>query len=141
MPNDTTLMNPDNFKLYHSNPTKLTKSALNIASQLFCHPSCHQECHISCSHHHPPRTLKNDYIIINHTILPQHPAPLVHPPNPPIPYLPPPPKNMLNNPRQFPIHTILDHKHRQLIDPNEIKRKDTSYLCQWTTPNHITYNK
>jgi hypothetical protein len=48
---------------------------------------------------------------------------------------------MLNNPRQFPIRTILDHKQRQLIDPNEIKRKDTLYLCQWNTRNNNTYNK
>ena len=72
---------------------------------------------------------------------PSTPSPPCTPPESPYPLPTPPPKNMLNNPRQFPIHTILDHKHRQLIDPNEIKRKDTSYLCQWTTPNHITYNK
>ena len=141
MPNGTTLMNPDDFKIYHSNPTKLIKSALNIANQLFCHPSCHQECHLPCPHHYPPRTLKNDYTIINHNILPQHPTPPIHPPNPPIPHLPPPPNNMLKNPRQFPIHTILDHKQRQLTDSNGIKRKDTSYLCQWITPNNNTYNK
>ena len=41
MPNGITLMNSNNFKMYHSNLTKLIKSALNIATQLFCHPSCH----------------------------------------------------------------------------------------------------
>jgi hypothetical protein len=142
MPNGTTLMNPDNFKTYHSNPTKIIKSALNIANQLFCHPSCHQECHLPCLHHYPPRTLKNDYTIINHNILPQHPTPPpLHPPNPPIPHLPPPLNNMLNNPHQFPIHTLLDHKQRQLTDPNGIKRTDTSYLCQWTASNNNTFNK
>ena len=38
MPNCTTLMNPDEFKIYHSTPSKLIQSALNIANQLFCHP-------------------------------------------------------------------------------------------------------
>ena len=120
IPHGTTLMNSDDFKTYYSKLTKLVKSALNIANQLFCHPSCHQECHLPCPHHYPPQTLKNDYTIINHTILPQHPTRPIHPPNPPIPHLPPP-NNMLNNPRQFPIHTILDHKQRQLIDPDGIK--------------------
>ena len=141
MPNGITLMNPDNFKTYHSNATKLIKSALNIADQLFCHPPCQQECQIPCPHHYPPRTLKNEYTIINHIILPQHPTPPIHPPNPPAPRLPPPPNNMLNNPHQFPIHIILDHKQRHLTDSNGIKRKDTSYLCQWTTPNNNKYNK
>ena len=136
MPNGTTLMNLDDFKIYHSNPTKLIKSALNIANQLFCHPSCHQECHLPYSTT-PPRTLKNDYTIINHTIIPQHPTPLYTPESP----YPPPTNNMFNNPRQFPIHTILDHKQRQLIDSNGIKRNDTSYLCQWITLNNTIYNK
>src|SRR6202022_3437829 len=48
---------------------------------------------------------------------------------------------MFKYPRQFPIHTILDHKQRQLTDSNGIKRKDTSYFCQWITPNNNTYNK
>ena len=89
MPNGTTLMNPDEFKTYYSNPTKLIKSALNIANQLFYHPSYHQECHIPCPHHYLLRILKNDYIIINHIILPQYPTPPIHPPNLPIPHLPP----------------------------------------------------
>ena len=110
MPNGAILMNPNNFKIYHSNPTKLIKSVLNIANQLFCHPSCHRECPLPCPHHYPPRTLKNDYTIINHNIFLQHPTPPIHPPNSPVPHLPPPPNNMLKIPRQFPIHTILDHK-------------------------------
>ena len=42
MPNGTSLMNQDDFKIYYSKPTKFIKSALNIANQLICHPSCHQ---------------------------------------------------------------------------------------------------
>ena len=57
MPNGTTLMNPDEFKIYHSTPSKLIQSALNIANQLFCHPPCNQ-CPLPCQQHHPPRSLK-----------------------------------------------------------------------------------
>ena len=85
MPNDTILMSPNDFKIYHSNPTKLIKSALNIGNQLFCHLTCHQECHLPCTYHYPPRTLKNDYTIINPTIFPHYPTPPIHPPNPPTP--------------------------------------------------------
>ena len=141
MPNGTTLMNSGKFKIYHSNPSKLIKSALNIANQLFCHPPCDQECPLTCQHHHPPRSLKTKYTIRHHNILPHLPTPPIHPPNPPIPYLPPPPNNMIKNPRQFSIHKILDHKQRQSNDPNGIKRTVTSYLCQWTITNNNTYNK
>ena len=74
MPNGNTLMNSNDFETYHSNPTKLIKSALNIANQLLCHPPCCLECPISCLHHHPLRSLKNKYIIINHNILPRQPT-------------------------------------------------------------------
>ena len=140
MPNGTTLMNKDEFKIYHSTPSKLIQSALNIANQLFCHPPCNQ-CPLPCQQHHPPRSLKNKYIIRNHNILPHTPTAPVHPPNLPIPHLPPPPNNMLKDPRQFPIHKILDHKQKQSNDHNGIKRTVTSYLCQWTTTNNNTYNK
>jgi hypothetical protein len=47
---------------------------------------------------------------------------------------------MIKNPRQFPIHTILDHKQQQFIDPKGIKtKKHHTYaygLCQIIT--HIT---
>ena len=33
MPNSTTLMNPNEFKIYHSTPSKFIQSALNIANQ------------------------------------------------------------------------------------------------------------
>ena len=112
LPNGLNIMSPNDFKNYHSNPTKLIKSALNIAQQLFCHPSCPPQCQQPCLHHYPPRTLKDNYIILNHNILPIQPDPLVHPPNPPYPHQPPPPRDIIKNPKQFPIHTILDHKKR-----------------------------
>ena len=58
-PNGTTLMDPDEFKIYHSTPSKLIKSALNIANQLFCHLPCNQ-CPLPCQQHHPPRSLKTN---------------------------------------------------------------------------------
>jgi hypothetical protein len=54
LPNGLTMMSPNDFKNYHSNPTRLIKSALNIAQQLFCHPSCPPQCQQPCTHHHPP---------------------------------------------------------------------------------------
>ena len=91
MPNGTTLMNPDEFKIYHSTPSKLIQSALNIANQQFCQPPCTQ-CPIPCPSYLPPRSLKDKYILTNHNILPQPVIPPVHPPHRRIPPLPPLPK-------------------------------------------------
>ena len=140
MPNDTTLMNADDFKTYHSTPSKLIKSALHIANQLFCLLPCNQ-CPIPCQQHHPPGSLKNQYIIRHHNILPHPTTAPVHPPNPPIPHLPPTPNNMLKDPHKFPIQKILDHKQNQSNDHNRIPRTVTSYLCKWTTTSNNTYHK
>ena len=102
MPNGTTIMNPTEFKIYHSTPSKLIHSALNIANQLFCYPTCNQ-CPLPCQQHPPPRSLKNKYIIRHHNILPHPPAIPVYPPNVHMPHLPSPPKPMLKDLRQFPI--------------------------------------
>ena len=129
MPNGTTLMDPDEFKIYHSTPSKLINSALYIANQLFCHLPCNQ-CPLPCQQHHPPRSLKNKYIIRHHNILPHPPAASIHPSNLHIPPLPLSPTNMLKDPRTFSIHKILDHKQKQSNDHNGIKRTVISYLCQ-----------
>ena len=89
----------------------------------------------------PPRILKDNYIKINHNILPKQPEPPVHPPTPPHPHQPPPPRDILKDPRRFLIHTILGHKNRHYNDSNGILKNDTSYLCQWTTRNNNIYNK
>ena len=89
----------------------------------------------------PPRTLKDNYIIINHNLLPRQPDPPVHPPNPPHLHHPPPPRDILKDPKQFPIHTIIDHKQRHYTDSNGIPKSDTSYLCQWIIRNNNNYNK
>ena len=141
LPNGLNMMSPNNFKNYHSNPTKLIKNTLNIAQQLLCHPSCPPQCQQPCPHHHPQRILKDNYIIISYNILPRQPDPPIHSPNPPHPHQPPPPRDFLKNPRQFPIHTILDHKRRQYTNSNGITKNDTSYLCQWIIRNNNIYNK
>ena len=53
LPNGLNMMSPNDFTNYYSNPTKLIKSAFNIAQQLFCHPSCPPLCQQTCMHHHP----------------------------------------------------------------------------------------
>ena len=93
---------------------------------------------LPCQQHHPPRSLKNKYIIKHHNILPHPPTAPVHPPNLHIPPLPPPPNIMLKDPRQFAIHKILDHKRKQFKDHNGINRTIMSYLCQWTTTDNTT---
>ena len=89
----------------------------------------------------PPRILKDNYIIINHNILPRQPDPPIRPPNSPHPHHPLPPRDVLKDPRQFPIRTILDHKKQQYTNSNGIMKMDTSYLCQWIIRNNNTYNK
>jgi hypothetical protein len=91
LPNGLNMMSPNDFKNYYFNPTKLIKSALNIAQQLFCHPPCPPQCQQHCPHHHLPRTLKENYIITNHNITPRQPEPPLHPPNPTHPKKTPPP--------------------------------------------------
>ena len=141
LPNDLDMMSPNDLKNYHSNLTKLIKNALNIAQQLLCHPPCLPQCQQPCPHHYPPRTLKHNYIISNHNILPKQPNSPVHPPNPPSPHQPPPPREILKDPKQFPIHIVLDHKQQKYTKSNVITKNDTSYLCQWIIRNNNIYNK
>jgi len=139
LPNGTKLMSPEEFKIYYQNPTKLDKSALNIAEQLFCEPKCDEDCPNPCQIHLPPRTLKNKYKIYNHRIIPRTPTNPVQVPQPP--QQPAPPQNIKNDPIKFPIRTILNHKTITTKDKYKIPKKYNTYLCQWIDSNHITYNK
>ena len=58
LPNGLNFMSPNDFKNYHSNPTKLINNALNIAQQLFCQPPCLPQCQHPCPNHHPPKNPK-----------------------------------------------------------------------------------
>ena len=66
LPNGTNLMLHEEFKHYYTTPTKLIKQALDIAAQLFCHPKCNPTCLNPCTNHHPPCTLKEEYISRDH---------------------------------------------------------------------------
>jgi hypothetical protein len=44
LPNGTHLMTSQDFQRYHHKSTKITYSALKLASQLFCHPPCNNHC-------------------------------------------------------------------------------------------------
>ena len=56
--NGTNQMSHEDFKIYYKTFTKLKIQALNIATQLFCHPICTQDYQQPCHNHYPPRTLK-----------------------------------------------------------------------------------
>jgi hypothetical protein len=71
LPNGTNLMTPNDFKIYHKAPSKLEKNALQIAEQLFCHPSCKPNCPNPCTRHLPARTLKPRYISNNQNLIPR----------------------------------------------------------------------
>lgn len=71
LPNGLHLMSNNDFETCYSTPSKLIKSALHIAEQLFKHPTYQSQCGNLCPHHPPPHNLKNKYIINNHKIAPK----------------------------------------------------------------------
>jgi ribonuclease HI len=91
--------------------------------------------------HHPPRTLLSQHIIPHHHITPPIPTPPLHPPAPPLPPHPLPPHHFLYNLLHHPITDILAHKTHSTLDYNHIRKTYTSFLCQWSLPNHLIYNK
>ena len=141
LPNGTNLMTQEDFKNYYTKPTKLIKQALNIAEQLFCYPRYSPNCQNPCDNHHPPCTLKEEYITPDHNIEPRTIETPIHPPMPPHPPQPLPPPNIKNNPTRYPIHVILDHKEIKTKDKYKIKKIYQTFLCQWNLPNNIIYNK
>ena len=134
-------MTQEDFKNYHIKPTKLIKQALDIAEQLFCYPQCNPNCQNPCDNHHPPHTLKEEYKTLDHNIEPRTIEDPIHPPMPPHPPQPLPPLNIKNNPTRYSIHSILDHKETKTKDKYKITKVYQSFLCQWSLPNNIIYNK
>ena len=141
LPNGINLMTQEDFKNYHIKPTKLIKQALDIAEQLICYPWCNPNCQNPCDNHHPPHTLKEEYIKLDHNIEPRIIEDPIHPPTPPHPPQPLPPLNIKNNPTRYPIHSILDHKETKTKDKYKITKVYQSFLYQWSLLNNIVYNK
>ena len=127
LPNSIKQLLQEDFKHYYITPTKLIKQALDIAEQLFCHPKCNTTYLNPYTNHHPPSTLKEEYIIINHNIEPRTREPPIHPLIPPHSPQSKLPLNIKNNPVRYPIHSILNHK--------EIKTKDKYKI----TKNYQTF--
>ena len=104
-PNETQLMTNNEFKYYYDTPTKIVKTALDIARILFYKPTCHNHCPNNCTTHDTPNTLKEKYKIQNHYIPTRRQN--AHPPLPPPPEHPNPPPAHPKNHTQFPIHSII----------------------------------
>ena len=134
-------MSQEDFKNFYTTPMKLIKQALDIVGQLFCHPRCNPNCLNPCVNHHPPRTLKQEYITFDHNIAARTREAPIHPPTPPHLLRSIPPLNIKNNPVRHPIHSILDHKEIKTKDKYKITKKYQTYLCQWNLTNNIIYNK
>ena len=141
LPNGINLMSQEDFKFFYTKPKKLIKQAVDIAKQLFCHPRCNPNCRNPCNNHHPPRTLKKEYIILDHNIEPRIAESHTHPPMPPHPPQPLSSPNIKNNPIRHPIQSILNHKEIKTKDKYKITKKYQTFLCQWNLPNSIIYNK
>ena len=139
-PNGTHLMTNDEFKHYYNSPTKTKKLTLNQAKTLFCKTPCHSQCPNMCLTHTTPNTLKNEYHVQNHNI---HTRPREHnthpPPPPPLEYRKPP-LHILKDPTNFPIHIILNNRPSTYKDKYKITKKFTTYLCQWSFLDEVTYN-
>ena len=107
LPNGTNLMSQEDFKSFYAKPTKLIKQALDIAEQLFCYPRCNPNCQNLCDNHHPPCTLKDEYITLDHNIEPRIIEIPVHPPTPPDSLQPIPPSTIKKQPYKisYPFNT------------------------------------
>ena len=140
-PNGTHLMNNEEFKSHYNKPTQLEKTALEYARKLFCKPACLTPYTRQCLTHTTPNTLKDVYKILNHNI-PLNPQ-RHHTYVPPsiMEEYPKPPPYILKDPTHFPIYKIKNDRPCAYTDKYKIKKKYTSYLCQWTLPNDITYDK
>ena len=80
LPNGINLMIQEDFKKNYTKPTKQIKQALDIVEQLFCYPRCNPICQTPCDNHHPPRTLKEEYITLAHNIEPRITETPIQPP-------------------------------------------------------------
>ena len=141
LPNGTHLMNEENYKNSYSTPTRLVKSALNLAKQLFCHSECSNTCLHPCITQHNPYTLKVEYISANGTT---H-TPIIIPHTLTLPVttttsFPKPPPHIPKSHTQYPIQAILQHKYHTHKDNQKIQKSYISYQCQWTIQD-ATYNQ
>ena len=134
-------MSQEDFKKINTKSMKLIKQALDIAEQLFFYPRCNPNYQNPCDNHHPPHTLKEEYITLNHNIEPRTTKTPIHLPTPPHPPQPLPPPNIRNNPIRYPTHSILNHKVIKRKDKYKITKEYQTILCQWNLPNNIIYNK
>jgi hypothetical protein len=132
-------MSYEHFTTYYNKPTRIIKSALKLASQLFCYPTCTILCPAQCHNHHPPNTLLPQFIIQDHHILPLPIPPPLHPPDP---IAPPHPIPLIwLEIKNLPIHSIINHKHHTTRDYFHIIKYYQSYLCIWHHPNGTSYSK
>jgi len=134
-------MSPEDFKIYYQTPTKIEKSALNIAEQLFCYPKCTLECSNPCQRHPPPRTFKAYYILNNQDLISKTPINPLHPLLPTLPHQQNSPLHIQNNTLRFPLHNITNHKTKEIKDKYKISKIYNTYLCQWSLQNNTTYTK
>jgi hypothetical protein len=132
-------MTYEHFTTYYNKSTRIIKSALNLASQLFCYPICTIHCPAQGHNHHPPNTLLPQFTIQDHHILPLPAPPPLHPPDP-IASPCPTPLIWLEI-KNLPIHSIINHKHHTTRDYFHITKYYQSYLCIWHHPNGTTYSK
>ena len=121
--NGKNLMSQEDFKHYYVTPTKLIKQALDI-------PKCNPTCLNPCTNHHPPRTLKEEYITMDHNVESRTREIPTHPPTPPHPPQPKPSLNIKNNPIRYPIHSILNYKEIKTKNKHKITKKYQTFLCQ-----------
>ena len=133
-------MTNDKFKHYYDTPTKISKTTLDHARALFCETSCHNQCPDICLTHVASNTLKKEYKIQNHNIPTRAREHNAHPPPPQLKH-PKPPLHILKNQTQFPIHSIINDRLGTYKDKNKMTKAYMAYLCQWTLPNEILYNK
>ena len=122
-------------------PTKLKKTALRIAEQLFCQQNCNQNCPNLCNTHPQACTLKARYISGNKELTFRMQVNPLHPLLPQQSQQPNPPPNTKNNPLRLSIHIILNHKSNEIKDKYKKTKKFNTYLCQWSLQNNTTYNK
>jgi hypothetical protein len=136
LPDGLHLMSPIDFQSHYTKPSKIIGQALAMAARIFYYPPCPVPCLHHCITHHAPNTLLQQFQTQANDLIP--------PTTQPAPYNPPtysrPPPQSLHNRHQYPISSILQHRHKTHLDKYGALKTVTTYLCQWSLPNGTLYN-
>jgi hypothetical protein len=123
-------MSPTYFQSHYTTTTKIICQALTRAARIFCYTPCPNPCPHHYPTHYSPNTLLSQFQIELNDMALLATQPIPHN----LPIHPCPPPHILHNRQQYPISTILKHRHKTHLDQYGAQKHITTYLCQWALP-------